>query len=63
MIQPGQWGSEPPGQPYMEGKRLNGGLLLTETIGVGWPLSGWAEAGGVKKSQPAGSLITILPFT
>ena len=47
----------------MEGKRLNGGLLLTETIGVGWPLSGWAGAGGVKKSQPAGSLINILPFT
>lgn len=47
----------------MEGKRLNGGLLLTETIGVGWPLSGWVGAGGVKKSQPAGSLINILPFT
>ena len=62
VIQPGQWGSEPPGQPYMEGKRLNGGLLLPETIEVGWPLSGWAGAGSVKKIQLASSLTTILPF-
>lgn len=33
-----------------------------ETIGVRWSLSRWGGAGGVKMSQDAGSLRTILPF-